>query len=60
MAVMMLVTFACFVALLSFVAILFADREGPPRFSLRSLLLALTMAAIVMGLIAASITAPLR
>jgi hypothetical protein len=59
MTVMMLVCFASFVALgvLSFVAIAIADAEGPPRFSLRSLLLALTLAAIAIGLITAFVRA---
>jgi hypothetical protein len=62
MTLMMLVVFACFVALavLSFVAILVADAEGPPRFSLRSLLLALTVAAVAIGLIAALISTYIR
>lgn len=55
MTVMMLVCFTSFVALgvLSFVAIAVADAEGPPRFSLRSLLLVLSLASIAAGLITA-------
>jgi hypothetical protein len=59
MTVMMLVCFASFVALgvLSFVAIAVADAEGPPRFSLRSLLFTFTLAAVVSGVIAAFVRA---
>ena len=55
MTAMMFVCFASFVALgvFRFLAIAVADAEGPPRIRLRSLLLALNLAAIAIGLITA-------